>query len=174
MAYTRLQIRQEIAKRYPDLCRLGTTTEAGASDGTTLIDTTNFLGVQNGVLVLPGGFVNVTEGSTLESRPLITAPTLSGGTLTGPAFTGGAQIATGMDFEFWHRDLLNMTVVNAAVQRGLDEWCRRWVLVPLSRTVNGDWMRTAVDPPTGWTGSTGTVTTAHARNSVDTRGTSAF
>lgn len=157
MSYTRVQVRQELARRHPGLGRNFTVT----SGDTDTILASELLAVQNQDLVVPGAVIYINkdaggsnaapEGSvawvetapstpasiTVEIEPAISA--------VGPGDTG----------EVWHRDLQHIDRVNECIDRALTNRCHRWVKVPITLLPDGDMEKTAT---TAWTASSADAT----------------
>jgi len=140
----------------------GTTTSAGAADGSTLVDT-GIYSTAIDQLVRQRSVICITSGARRGDRRYATGPPTSAGVITvSPAF--GAQIAGSVTYEVWDPDGPHPDIVDRMIDKALLEDCWRWLPVPITYVPYGDFGEelavsgsNLVDgSTTAWTGTTAT------------------
>lgn len=140
MSNTLLAIMQEVAKRHPDLGRLGTV--SGAADASEF-QSNAFYGVTARDLVMPGAPVYVDTGSYLGETVYVSktpGPT-SNAVEVVPAFSGTLNALD--TIQTWHRDLSHTDRIKECINRALTQYCHRWVLMPVTMLLDGDMQKAA-------------------------------
>ena len=114
----------------------GTTTGAGAADGTTLVDSGIYSSAVD-QLVRQRSVICITSGTRRGDRRYATGPPTTAGVITvSPAF--GAQIATSVTYEVWDPDGPHPDIIDRMIDAALSEDCWRWVPVPITYVPYGD------------------------------------
>lgn len=114
----------------------GTTTSAGAADGTTIVDT----GLYSSAIdqkIRQRTVICITSGATRGERSFATGPPSTAGAVTvSPAFT--AQIGSAITYEAWAPDAPHPDTIDRFIDKSLLEDCWRWIATPITWLRGGD------------------------------------
>jgi len=118
----------------------GTTTDNGAADGTTLIDTASYSSTKD-QQVRQGSVICITlAGGTNDARgerSYATGPPTTAGVITvSPAFT--VRIDSSVTYEVWDPDGPHPDMVDRMIDVALREDCWRWIPMPVTYVPYGD------------------------------------
>lgn len=135
---SRIGLRNGWMKRLEGVGELktGTTSGAGAADGSTIVDTRIYSTARD-QFVRQRDIIAITSGARRGDRRVATGPPSSAGVVTvSPTF--GAQIASGVNYEVWDADGAHPDLVDSMIDLALREDCWRWLRTPITYVPYGD------------------------------------